>query len=288
MSEIEALAVEGEEVTAEVGPETGIAEVEATQPETEPEPTYDYLDIEDPTTKHVRVKVDGEDQTVTLEEALKSYSRESVSTKRFQQASDMQKQSEEALRMQQAFQANPGLTVQVLAAKAEKTVEEFLGMTQGQQQEAVAEPEVEYADPLEKALAEERAARVDLEQRFEQRESDDRLMGAVNGLKQQFSIDDDTAREVVGVALQMGYGPQSLPMVYQAMAYQKGQAEGQAQGIATQQQADEKAQRLVAAQAAAAITSTGASAAGVTTEQPADERMNLRQSIEAAMSDTQF
>jgi hypothetical protein len=285
VSETEALAPEGEVTeTAEVGPEDGVAEVEATQPEPEPEPTYDYLDIEDPTSKHVRVKVDGEDTTVTLDEALNSYNRESVSTQRFQQASDMQKSSEDALRMQQAFQANPGLTVQVLAAQQNKTVEEFLGQT-GQQQQAAAEPEVEYADPLEKALAEERSARVELENRFEQREADDRLHGAVNGLKQQFNIDNDTAREVVGNALQLGYGPEAFPLVYQAMAYQKSQAGEQAQGIAAQQATDDTAQRQAAARAAAAITSTGTGAAGVTSERPAGERMNLRQSIEAAIGD---
>lgn len=283
MSETEALAPEGEVEQAEVGPETGVAEVEATQPEPEPEPTYDYLDIEDPTSKHVRVKVDGEDTTVTLDEALNSYNRESVSTRRFQQASDMQKESDEAIRLQQAFQANPGLTIQVLAAQQNKTVEEFLGQAPAQQQ--AAEPEVEYADPLEKALAEERAARVELENRFEQREADDRLMGAVNGLKQQFNIDDDTAREVVGQSLQLGYGPEAFPLVYQAMAFQKSQAEGQAQGIAAQQQTNQTAQRQAAAQAASAITSTGTGATGVTSERPAGERMNLRQSIEAAIGD---
>ena len=47
---------------------------------------------------------------------------------------------------------------------------------------------------------------------------------AVGGLKQEFQIDDDEAKQVVGTALKMGYGPQAFPMIYQAMAYQKVRA----------------------------------------------------------------
>lgn len=286
MSEVEALGDEG--VPAEVeGPEGGVAgEVEASQPEpvAEPEVTYDFLEVEDPTTKYVKVKIDGEDQVVPLSEALNGYSRESVSTQRFQQASEMQKQAQDALRLQQAFQANPGLTVQVLASQAGMPVEQFLGLTPAQQQQAVADnQEDEYLDPLERALNEERQARIALEQRIEQREADERLMRSVQGLKQQFQIDDDQAREVVGTALQMGMGPEMFPMIYQSIAYQKQQAAQQAQNMSAEQVQAENARRQAAAQAAAATVGQGSGAVNTTMAVPQDGRMSLQDAILSAM-----
>ena len=252
-----------------------------------PEPEYDFLELDDDTaSKYVKIVREGEEVVVPLKEALDGYNSNSVATKRFQEASALKQQAEEALRLQQAFQTSPGLTVQVLAQQAGVSVEEFLGMTPRQQQAAIESPsEPEYADPLERALAEERQARIALEERWNQREADEYLRAQVNGLKQTYQIGDDEVRSVVQQALQMGVGPEAFPMIYQAQAYQKLQAQTEGQQEYATKQAEDDARRRAAAAAAASTISSGTGATNVTTAPPANVHMTPREAVEAAMAE---
>ena len=261
---------------------------EATEPVGEPaEPQYDYLDVAGAQGKYVKVTVDGEELDVPLEEALQGYSRQADYTRKTQETARMRQEAEQALAIQQALQANPGLTVQVLANQAGISVEEYLGLSPKERAEADASTD-DYADPLERALVEERQARMALEQRFEAQESDRRLQSAVNGLKQEFQIDDNEARKVVGTALQHGYGPNAFPMIYQAMQYQKVRAQQlAAQELSAQQQAAAQA-RQAAAASASQVVSTGSGAAGTTTERPGSSgNMSMREAIDAAFQEAE-
>lgn len=226
------------------------------------EPEYDFLELDDTIAgKYVKVKVDGEEIPVPLNEALQGYQRQADYSRKTQEAARLREEAQQALRLQQAMQQSPGLTVQVLAQQAGVSVEEFLGMTPAQQQAAIeTSDEDQYADPLERALAEERNARIALEQRIEQREADEYLQRSVEGLKQTYGIGDDEVRAVVGRALQMQVGPEAFPMIYQAMAYEKLQAGNQAQQeAAAKAQAEEAARQAAAARASQTIgTGTGA------------------------------
>lgn len=273
-----------EGVEAESGPESfGEADIEAL-PEDEPvEPTYDYLDIDDNlATKYVKIKVDGEELSVPLNEALQGYSRESAATKRFQEASELRKQADEALRLQQALQADPGLTVQILARQAGVSVEEYLGMSPAQQRAAVEDADDEYLDPLERQIREERQARMALEQRLEQREADERLERAVNGLKQQYNASDEQVRAVVGQAMNMGLGIESFPMIYQAMAYQATQ---QATTQHTVEQEAERQRRQQAARKAASLVSTGSGAPNTSQAPAAVTYSSIREAAAAAIDE---
>lgn len=286
MSDIEMPLEEG--VEAEIGSEEiGETEVEAVSEDSFEEPSYDFLDIDDEIGgKHVKVKVDGEELIVPLNEALQGFSRTQDYTRKTQEAADMRRQADEALRLQQAFQANPGLTVQVLASQAGVSVEDFLGMSPRQQQAAIDDSDGldEYADPLERQLAEERQARLALEQKFESREADERLSHAVGGLKQQFGATDDQARAVVYQAMQMNLGIDSFPMIYQAMAYQ-AQQQATAQHTATQE-ADTQ-QRRQAARAASQVVSSGTGVPGTTTQQPAATFNSIREAAAAAIDEVE-
>jgi hypothetical protein len=277
--EVDASPADGGQAVAETTPTFNETEAPAELAE----PEYDYLDIDDTlASKHVRIKVDGEELTVPLKEALQGYQRQEAFTRKTQETARLRQEAQEALRLQQAFQTSPGLTVQVLASQAGVTVEEFLGMTPAQQQAAIQDPEPEYTDPLERAIADERQARLALQERIEAREADEYLRARVEGLKQTYQITDEEVREVVGQALQMGVGPEAFPMIYQAQAYQKLQAAQQAQQEVTTRTAAEEAQRQAAAAAAARTVTSGSGATNVTSIPSANGITTPRDAVLAA------
>ena len=155
-------------------------------------------------------------------------------------------------------------------------------MTPAQQQAALQDPEPEYVDPLERALAEERQARIAFQERYEAREADEYLRGQVEALKQTYQITDEEVRAVVGQALQMGVGPESFPMIYQAQAYQKLQAQQQAQQQVTSRTAAEEAQRQAAAASAASLVTSGSGATNVTSVPSANGITSPRDAVLAA------
>jgi len=283
MSDVE-MPLEG--VEAESGSEEiGETDIEAVTEDITEEPTYDFLEVDETTAnKYVKVKVDGEEVSVPLNEALQGYSRESAATKRFQEASDMRKEAERAIRLQQAFQTDPGLTVQILAREAGVSVEEFLGMSPAQQQAAIDDANDQYVDPLERQIAEERQARLAIEERLAQRDADERLQRAVGGLKQQYSATDEQVRFVVQQAMQMQLGVEAFPMIFQAMAYQASQQ------VSAQQTAGQEAETLrrqEAARRAAAVVGTGSGAANTTTASPAATYSSIREAAAAAIDEVE-
>ena len=283
MSDVE-MPLEG--VEAESGSEEiGETDIEAVTEDITEEPTYDFLEVDETTAnKYVKVKVDGEEVSVPLNEALQGYSRESAATKRFQEASDMRKEAERAIRLQQAFQTDPGLTVQILAREAGVSVEEFLGMSPAQQQAAIDDANDQYVDPLERQIAEERQARLAIEERLAQRDADKRLQRAVGGLKQQYSATDEQVRSVVQQAMQMQLGVEAFPMIFQAMAYQAYQQ------VSAQQTAGQEAETLrrqEAARRAAAVVGTGSGAANTTTASPAATYSSIREAAAAAIDEVE-
>ena len=280
------LPLEGTEAQPDLG---GTEEVgsQATEPVEPTEPQYEYLDVDSVRGKHAKVTVDGDELDVPFEELIQGYSRQADYTRKTQETARLRQEAEQALAVQQALQANPGLTMQVLANQAGMSVEDYLGLTPRERAEAQADPD-EYADPLERALAEERQARMALEQRFESQEADRRLQSAVNGLKQEYQIDDNEARAVVGAALKMGLGPQAFPMIYQAMAYQKMTAAQQAAQQVQAQQAAAAQQRQASAAAASQVVGAGSGAVGTTSERPGlSQNMSMREAIEAAFEEAQ-
>lgn len=263
---------------------SGQAETPPAQSEAPPpEPQYDYLEVDDDVAqKYVKVKIDGQEQSVPLREALDGYQRQQVFTQKTQELAEQRRQNEDALRLHQAMQTNPGLTVQVLANHAGMSVQDFLGLTPAEQRAAIQEPE--YDDPLEREIAQERAARQELEQRFARREADEQLARTVHGLQQSYGLNDEQVRAVVGTAMQMGLGVEYLPLVYQAMAFQAQQSVAAEQAAAREA---EEQRRQQAAQQAAAIVGNGAS---VTPGAPAAATAgfsNYRAAIEAAYDEVE-
>ncbi len=267
----------------EVSLEPEVADAEATEQVAAEDvaPQYDYLEVDDTIrTKHVPVKVDGEEVPVSFDELINSYSRESVSTQRFQEAAAIKAEAENALRIQQALQVNPALTIQYLAEQAGVSLDQFARMSPQQQQDAVeANTEDEYADPLERQLAEQQRTIQAMQEAMQQREADEMLGRAVNQLKATYQIDDNKAREVVATAAKMDMGLDALPFVYESMAYRASQ-QAVAQHSATTEA--EEQQRRAAAARAQQVVATDPSSAGTTSE-VAPTFTSSREAIAAAL-----
>lgn len=276
MSFEDAAPVEG--VTAEVGPaEAGETEQQAQEPSegVEQEPVRQYVEVDDPDNRFVRVKVDNEDVEVPFSEALKGYSRESHFTRNMQQVAQQRQEAEFGLRLQQALEANPEVTLQILAQQH--------GYNLVPPQQATPPAGDEYTDPLEREIAQEREARQALEERFAQREADEQLHQAVTGLRSQFNLSDEDLQAVVQTAFQMRLGVEALPMIYKTMQFDRIDARVRAQRAEQARQQQETDRRQQAATQANAIVGSGrGSANGLTSQVDAGGRMTLREAIEAA------
>jgi negative regulator of genetic competence, sporulation and motility len=276
-----------QEELVEASPQEGQAadtfETSDQAPEAAPEPVREYLEIDDDIgSKWVKVKIDGEESDVQVKDLPQGYQRHEVFTRKTQEAAALREQANEALRLQQAFQADPGLTVQVLARQAGVSVEQFLGMTPRQQEAATQAVEDEYADPLEKAIAQERNERIALQERLDQRDADEYLRAQVQGLKQTYQIGDEEVRSVIQQAIQMGVGPEAFPMIYQSQAFLRLQAQTAAQQEATAAQAADDERRRAAAAAATGVVTSGSGATNVTTAPPANVHISPRDAVLAA------
>ena len=266
-------------------PDEGVAEESVeTAPVEEAEPQYDFLEVDDTIRgKYVSAKIDGKDVPVQFDELVNSYSRESVSTQRFQEAAQIRQEAENALRLSQALQANPGLTIQYLAQQAGVPVEEFVGMSPQQQQAATeaAPAEDEYMDPLERQLAEQAQMLQTMQSRIEQRDADEQLHSAVGRLKAAYQIDDNQARAVVGQAVQMNLGPEAFGMIYESMAYQASQ-QATAQ-LSAAQEAENQRRRQGAAQAQQVIAQDPGVPTSSTTQETAANFTSVRDAATAAL-----
>ena len=262
----------------EAGPEDGEAGSETIQIGEADQPERQYVDVEDPDNRYVRVKVQGEDIEVPYSEAIRGYSREADYTRKAQEVAQARQEAEFGMNLQRALQSNPEMTLRILS--------EQYGLNLGGQAPVPMVEEPDYTDPYERQLAEERAARLALEERINQRETDDRLNTAINGLRQQFNANDDDLREVINLAYQLGANVDQLPYLFKAMTFDKINARVQAQRLVEKQREEEAAQRQAAAASAAQVVQQGTIGSnGITARAPADGPMTIRQAVEAALAE---
>lgn len=277
MSFEDAAPVEG--VTAEVGPEeTGEPEQQAQEPSegVEQEPVRQYVEVDDPDNRYVRTRIDGEDVEIPFSEALRGYSREAHFTRNMQHVAQQRQEAEFGLRLQQALEANPELTLQILAQQH--------GYNLAAPQYAEPAPaDEEFADPLEREIVQEREARLALEDRLAQRDADEQLTYALAGLRSQFNLSNEDATRVVQTAYQMGLGIEALPLIYKTMQFDRIDARVRAHRAEQARQQQETQRREQAKTQAGSIVGSGrGSANGLTSRVDAGGRMTLREAIEAA------
>ena len=234
-------------------------------------PARQYVEIDDPDQRYVRVKVDGEDVEVPYSEAIRGYSREADYTRKAQAVAAQRQEAELGMRIQQALAADPQTTLRLLAERY------------AAQNPAPKAPEPEFDDPLERQLHEERQARMSLEERINQREADEQLGRTINDLRAQYGANDEDLRAAVNVAHQQNLGIDALPMIYKTMAFDRIQANVRAYQAQQAAEAAKNQQRTAAKTAAGQVISDGQTGAtNLTDRADTGKPMSLRESIEAA------
>ena len=260
-------------------PGSGEVTEEPTQSEAPTEPARQYVEVDDPDNRYVRVKIDGEDQEVPYSEVTKGYSREADYTRKSQEVARLRQEADFGMRVQQALESNPKLALTILA---ERYGVEFAQQVADQ----ATQPEEDYADPLERGQAELQAQLRALEQRLQQRDEDERLDRVVYGLRSQFQISDEDLNAVVATAQRLNLEPEALPMVYKTMQFDRLQARVQAARARDEQTKAEATRRQAAAANASGVITTGTSANGLTERvDVADSHLTIREAIEASLAE---
>ena len=229
--------------------DTGIAEgsapTEGGQGETQATPEPSFLDSEQYAGHMVRVRVDGEEVTVPLSEALGGYSRTADYTRKTQALAEQQRQAQFGLTLQQALEANPQETLRLL-------------QSQYAQQAAEQPEEADWTDDPAEGRFRQLDARLS---QYEQQQANRELSEAVGILQQRYGADFD-AREVVQRAF--AQNRMDLEGVYKEIAFDRMR---QGQQAADQQRSAEEAKRIAAKTEATSSIHSGNGAANVETPQ---------------------
>jgi hypothetical protein len=183
------------------------------------------------------VRVDGQEVSVPLREAIDGYSRQADYTRKTQELAEHQRRAQFGMTLQQALEANPAETLRILQAQ-------YLQ----EQAEQTAPTPPEWTDDPDDKRWQEYDARL---QRFEQQQADNDLRTAVGVLQQRYG-DDFNPQEVVQVAFQQGR--MDLEAVYKEMAFDRY---WQGQQAANQTKTAEEAARVDAKSQAANTVHAG-------------------------------
>lgn len=208
-------------------PDIGQGEAEAT-------PERTFLDADQYADHYVRVKVDGEDMEVPLNEALGGYSRTADYTRKTQQLAEQQREADFALTVQRALENNPAATIRLL--------QEQYGIgpdLQPLDEQVTEEDDLDFDDPVAQRLREQEARLGQWEAQQVQRELHEALWVLRNRYGEDFNPD-----EVVSRAAQ--YGRMDLEGVYKELAFEKMWARQQAEVEANRQREQEDAARTAA------------------------------------------
>jgi len=206
----------------------------------------DYFDYTEYGDKNVRIKVDGEEIVVPLNEAVAGYQRQADYTRKTQELATQREQMQFATAIQEALQQDPTGTIELLQRHF------------GVQQNVAAEPEVpEFTDPLEKQIWE-----IDQKvQQIEQFRAEQQLQAEIGRLQTKYQ--DFDPQTVVFEALKLGSN--DLEAVYKQMAYDKLYLQMQAQSQASAAQAAE-AEQITQAKRDAGIVAGGSVPAASATD----------------------
>lgn len=207
--------------------------------EAPPEPTY--LDTDTYAGHHVRVKMDGEELSIPLSEALGGYQRQADYTRKTQELAEQQRRAQFGLTLQQALEANPQETLRILQAQYA-----------AEQVQAEPEADEDWTNDPSEARIRELDQRL---QRYEQQQADNELRQAVRVLQQRYG-DDFNPQEVVQAAF--AQQRMDLENVYKEIAFDRYR---QGMAAAKEQQGADEASRVAAKTQASTATHSGNGAA---------------------------
>jgi hypothetical protein len=239
---------------AEITPEAQAPE--AGQAEAEGSTEREYAPVDDFRDKYVKVKVDGAEDDVTVDELIKGYQRQSDYTRKTQELAQQRQELEAARTLQAALENNPEATLQFLQQHYGVSLAQAQQMAQDAVDTVAAEDP--YADLPPQLRSEIQRLRVAADY-VEQQRADAELHSTLNSL--QASYGDFDSQELVRYAVSNGAThPSELPRFYKMWAFDRQHAGSQAQAEFAATQAASEAQREAAKAAAANTVTTGAGA----------------------------
>ena len=214
------------------------ADEEAVESEYDEDDYPEYIDLEEYGSKTVRIKVDGEEVDVPLNEALAGYQRQADYTRKTQELSKQKQDVQTAAALAQALERDPYGTLSML--------QQHYGVSQANVQPSYEEDV--WVDPLVKELDEIKAWKRDLEYKQTLSEVENEIIALENKYGEDFN------REEV-IALALASGSQNLEETFKLIQFDKVYAE---RGQATKKVA-ETARRTEAKKAAGVVSSGGSS-----------------------------
>lgn len=262
---------------------------EGAAPEVAEAPQVKYFDPTTVADHVVKVKVNGEEIEVPVSDLTAGYSRTADYTQKTQALAAEREQIAFWQQVDQAMRVNPQMTLQYL--------QQTYGITPAQASAAVEQAtgadDAWGDDPAQLALKQELQelrAMVQPVVRYTQvQQAEVDLRQTVQGLTQKYGADFNPT-EVVQEAIRRGATQASqLESVFRDMQFDKYRALASANQTLQGQAAATDAQRIAAAQQAAAITGAGRSASGVAASPPSNKsssgRMTVAQAFAAAKAE---
>jgi len=240
---------EGTDDAAPAAPAEGDGQGEVTE---QPDDST-YFDISQYAGQKVRVKVDGEEIAVPVEDLLGGYSRTADYTRKTQEIAQQREEIAFWKQVDAAMRVNPQQTL------------EYLSQQFGVQQAAAATEAADddwgqYDDPSSKQVAALQAQMAPVVEFVQMQQAEQYLTQVLDGLSKKYG-DDFNANEVVTEALNRGVkDPLMLEAVYRDMDYERLRARTAATQHVAADQAATDAKRQAAAQQAAAVVGNGSSA----------------------------
>lgn len=246
-------SLEPSDDTQDAAPEAPIGEG---QGEVEDQPETTYLDLGQYAGQKVRVKVDGEDVEVPVEDLLGGYSRTADYTRKTQELAAQRQEIDFWKSVDAAMRVNPQQTLEYLS-------KQFGAQQAPAATEAADDDWGQYSDPTEQKLEALQQQLAPAVQYFQQQQAEQYLNQVIDGLNTKYADSEVpfSAQEVVTEALNRGiHDPRMLEAVYRDMSFDRLRAQLSAKKeVATQQQTTD-AQKKAAAQQQAALIGSGAGA----------------------------
>jgi hypothetical protein len=225
------------------------------------------LPVQDYANYMVPVKVDGEELSVPLSEAISGYQRQADYTRKTQELSQQRQEIEFAAAIQSALERNPEATIDLLARHY------GISRAQAQQMADESQQELESLDPTERKLR-EMESKVSA---FEEYRSQQEIEREISRLQSQYS--DFNVAEVVNTALRLG--STDLEGTYKQLMFDKMMSRQQLESEAKKKQQETEA-AVVAAKRQAAVVSGGSNPSASATTESVEAITSIRDAWAAA------
>lgn len=207
------------------------------------------LDISQYAEYRIPVKLDGEEISVPLSEAIAGYQRQADYTRKTQELAEQRQQLQFAATLQSALERDPSATIDLLAR--------HYGISKAEAQQMV-DDEFEDLDPQEKRIRE-------LDQRiaqFEEYQSQQQIEREIAKLQSKYEDFDVT--EVINAAMRVG--STDLEGTYKQIAFDKFMKQQEIQRKAAEMKQTEDS-RIVESKRQASVVDGGSSATASTTDE---------------------